>query len=197
MTLLLDDLCWIRSTMGYLHKKDRHHHPSDSHHPSLINHHRLRTPLVAAADLSVHSIYPNNTTMMKQYAPFLLLLLQAVPLYGWVTLPTPIRTLSSSSTSIIPGVISTTTPTSLQMAGFGDAKKTKEAKLKPKQQWDRYSNDLKKLTKFRVAVKAGDSDSAEWLEVGCVKSVENAYTEYAVAKQRSLIIEVRFVMIII
>jgi hypothetical protein len=83
------------------------------------------------------------------------------------------------------------------MAGFGDAKKTKEAKLKPKQQWDRYSNDLKKLTKFRVAVKAGDSDSAEWLEVGCVKSVENAYTEYAVAKQRSLIIEVRFVMIII
>ncbi len=133
--------------------------------------------------------------MMNQFAPLLLLLLQVLPLNGWVTLRTPSRTLSSSWTSaIIPGVTiaAPESTTSLQMAGFGaggDDKKKKETKLKPKHQWDRFS-ELKKENKIRVAVKVVDSDSGEWLEVGAVKSAENAYTEYAVARQRTLIIEV-------
>lgn len=78
------------------------------------------------------------------------------------------------------------------MAGFGaddKSKKKKETKLKPKQQWDRFG-DLKKEDKIRVAVKVVDSDSGDWLEVGFVRSAENAYTDFAVARQRSLIIEV-------
>jgi hypothetical protein len=132
--------------------------------------------------------------MMNQFAPLLLLLLQVLPLNGWVTLRTPSRTLSASWTSaIIPGVTNAApeSTTSLQMAGFGagGAKKKEETKLKPKHQWDRFA-ELKKENKIRVAVKVVDSDSDEWLEVGAVKSSENAYTEYAVARQRTLIIEV-------
>jgi hypothetical protein len=141
---------------------------------------------------------------MNQYAPLLLLLLQVLPLNGWVTtLRSPSRTLSSSWTptsAIIPGVTSIAAPaastTFLEMAagGFGGggddkSKKKKETKLKPKQQWDRFA-DLKKENKIRVAVKVVDSDSGEWLEVGFVRSAENAHTDYAVARQRSLIIEV-------
>lgn len=78
------------------------------------------------------------------------------------------------------------------MAGFGaddKSKKKKETKLKPKHQWDRFG-DLKKEDKIRVAVKVVESDG-DWLEVGFVRSAENAYTDFAVARQRSLIIEVR------
>lgn len=81
----------------------------------------------------------------------------------------------------------------LLKAGFGsgDPKKKKEIKLKPKQQWDRYTGDLKKQKPYRVAVKAEGKDSDEWLEVGNVKSIDGAYTKAAVARQRALIAEVR------
>ncbi|KAL7570017.1 hypothetical protein ACA910_017061 [Epithemia clementina (nom. ined.)] len=69
--------------------------------------------------------------------------------------------------------------------GTGDKQK-KEAKLKPKQQWDRFL-DLKKENKIRVAVRV--SEDGEWLEVGNVRSKESKYTEYALAKQRALIAE--------
>lgn len=86
-------------------------------------------------------------------------------------------------------------------AGFGgssnkknaeDSKSQKDIKLKPKQQWDRYT-DLKQETKIRVAVRVRNEDDVsgdEWLEVGRVKSKENLYTEIAVARQRALIAEV-------
>eukprot|EP00543_Licmophora_paradoxa_P009741 CAMPEP_0202462186 /NCGR_PEP_ID=MMETSP1360-20130828/52875_1 /ASSEMBLY_ACC=CAM_ASM_000848 /TAXON_ID=515479 /ORGANISM="Licmophora paradoxa, Strain CCMP2313" /LENGTH=199 /DNA_ID=CAMNT_0049084539 /DNA_START=20 /DNA_END=619 /DNA_ORIENTATION=- len=77
----------------------------------------------------------------------------------------------------------------IMMAGFGAPKKggkPKEIKLKPKQQWDRYTN-LKSETIVKVAVRT--SQEAEWLEVGRVKSKGNEYTEIAVAKQRVIIAE--------
>ena len=79
---------------------------------------------------------------------------------------------------------------------------SKETKLKPKQQWDRYM-DLKASDKVRVGVRvcatvaASSSDSADapaandWLEVGHVKSAPDVTTEVAVARQRALIAEVR------
>ena len=81
-------------------------------------------------------------------------------------------------------------------AGFGSGgddpkKKKKEIKLKPKQQWDRYTGDLKKQKPYRVAVKAEGKNSDEWLEVGNVRSKDGAYTKAAVARQRALIAEVR------
>ena len=108
----------------------------------------------------------------------------------------------------------------LKMAGFGGGggssgggKKTKSKKktgggknrpkkgknpttvtagYKPKQQWDRYS-DLKREEKVRVAVKiVGDNDNNEWLEVGRIKTKDNAYSAIAVALQRALIAEVSF-----
>jgi len=83
---------------------------------------------------------------------------------------------------------STTTCSSLfASGGFGSAKKKTEAKLKPKQQWDRYL-EMKKETRFPVAVKLEkDGADSEWLEVGHVKSKDNAYTKVAVARQRALI----------
>jgi len=76
-------------------------------------------------------------------------------------------------------------------------------KLKPKQQWDRFTTALKGEDRFPVAVRrvvedgdGGDSDetaASEWLEVGCVRSREGRYTEAAVALQRGLIAEVRTV----
>lgn len=80
-------------------------------------------------------------------------------------------------------------------AGFGGGspKKKKETKIKPKQQWDRYSGDLKKEKPYRVAVKAEGKESDEWLEVGNVKSKENKHTVAAVARQKALIAEVRSV----
>ncbi|KAL3909616.1 MAG: hypothetical protein SGARI_002516 [Bacillariaceae sp.] len=79
----------------------------------------------------------------------------------------------------------------------GDKKKkssgasdNKEAKLKPKQQWDRYSA-FKKEPKIRVGVRSKEDESDEWLEVGRVRSKDNQYTELAVARQRAIIAEVR------
>ena len=78
-------------------------------------------------------------------------------------------------------------------AGFGggDPKKKKEQKLKPKAQWDRYTDALKKETPYRVAVKAVGKGSEDWLEVGNIKSKGGDYTKAAVARQRALIAEVR------
>jgi hypothetical protein len=59
--------------------------------------------------------------------------------------------------------------------------------LKPKQQWDRYS-DLKKEDKIRVATRIVGEEG--WLDVGRIKSKDNLYTEIAVARQRALIAEV-------
>mmetsp|Transcript_51366 Transcript_51366/g.60037 ORF Transcript_51366/g.60037 Transcript_51366/m.60037 type:complete len:252 (-) Transcript_51366:87-842(-) len=96
---------------------------------------------------------------------------------------------------------------SLQMAGFGggaSAKKGGNKKnkkdtinlklLKPKQQWDRYtSSAMKGFDSIRVAVRvvrtinSDTTDEGSWLEVGAVKSKENAYTEAAVIRHRVLI----------
>lgn len=83
---------------------------------------------------------------------------------------------------------STANPTILFAGGFGGAgeKQTKDVKLKPKQQWDRYTA-LKKERPVAVAVKVAD----EWLEVGSVKSKDSGMTDIAVARQRALIAEVR------
>jgi hypothetical protein len=113
--------------------------------------------------------------------------------------------------------LGTTTPFRRQplprlfLAGFGSSgtsstSSSKEKKLKPKQQWDRY-NALRQENKFRVAVRVANIESnaatneetstaeqsgvGEWLEVGRVKSKDNAMTELAVAQQRGLIVDVR------
>ena len=58
--------------------------------------------------------------------------------------------------------------------------------MKPKQQWDRFAA-LKKETSVLVAVRVvGEED---WLEVGRVKSKDNANIDVAVAKQRVIIAE--------
>ena len=79
----------------------------------------------------------------------------------------------------------------VSMAGFASAdgdsnKKKKEMKLKPKQQWDRFAS-LKKETSVLVAVRVVGQE--DWLEVGRVKSKDNASIEAAVAKQRVIIAE--------
>mmetsp|Transcript_12230 Transcript_12230/g.34964 ORF Transcript_12230/g.34964 Transcript_12230/m.34964 type:complete len:220 (+) Transcript_12230:120-779(+) len=73
-------------------------------------------------------------------------------------------------------------------SGGKKKKKTTETKLKPKQQWDRYS-DFKREPKIQVAVRIKDEDSDEWLVVGRVKSKDNKYTEAAVFRQRAIIAE--------
>ena len=78
----------------------------------------------------------------------------------------------------------------VMMAGFGAAKESskKEPRLKPKAQWDRYS-DLKKELTIRVAVRVM-KEGEEWLEVGRVRSRDNQYTETAIARQRAVIADV-------
>lgn len=128
---------------------------------------------------------------------------------------TPPQTVSTTTTTPF-GVPTTTSSSRLYGGGFGGSgggsaadKKSKkasaggdsgnsgDAKLKPKQQWDRYL-DLKKETKIRVAVRCkttttdeGEGEEEEWLEVGRVKSKEDKYTELAVVRQRAIIAEVR------
>ncbi len=71
------------------------------------------------------------------------------------------------------------------------APSSKQIKLKPKQQWDRYS-DLKQETKVPVGIRIKEEeDSKEWLGVGYVRSKDSAYTAISVAMQRALIAEVR------
>jgi len=83
------------------------------------------------------------------------------------------------------------------MAGFGAApkkdSKKKSALLKAKQQWDRYLA-LKKSESFAVAVKVAGAPMTSssdgllgWLQVGIVRSKDDAYTEEAVVRQRLLI----------
>lgn len=88
-------------------------------------------------------------------------------------------------------------------AGFGGGgksskkkgkKNNKEAKLKPKQMWDRYL-ELKKDTKVRVAVRRNSEE--EWLEVGAVKSKGDENTAAAVFRQRALIAEVSFFLVVV
>jgi hypothetical protein len=81
-----------------------------------------------------------------------------------------------------------TTKTSSLFAGFGGSdESSKSKKLSPKQQWDRYLS-FKQQPKVQVAVRKIGSE--EWLEVGAVRSENNAMTELAVVKQRALIAEV-------
>lgn len=88
----------------------------------------------------------------------------------------------------------------LFLAGFGASsggggKKAKKSvapiKLRPKQQWDRYS-ELKREEKVQVAIRltADEGECTDWLEVGRVKSRENKFPELAVALQRAIIAEV-------
>ena len=93
------------------------------------------------------------------------------------------------------------TTTSLYAGGFGGGggmgkkvekkKKSaeKEKKLKPKQQWDRYS-EFKREPKIHVGVRIKGDDSGEWMEVGRVKSKDSQHTEAAVFRQRAIIAEV-------
>ena len=99
------------------------------------------------------------------------------------------------------------------MAGFGAAASKKDdkkkggggggggdvAKLKPRQQWDRYT-DLKGADSVVVGVRVlqstspvklpeGEGQGQEWFKVGTIKSQDNAYTEAAVIRQRPLISE--------
>jgi hypothetical protein len=85
------------------------------------------------------------------------------------------------------------------MAGFGaapkkDDKKKSDTKLKPRQQWDRYTELSKTTESVKVAVRVVVDDSApdaeiEWFQVGTIRSKDNAYTEAAVVRQRLLISE--------
>ena len=89
----------------------------------------------------------------------------------------------------------------LQMAGFGDAassssNESKEVKLKPKQQWDRYTT-LKKENSVVVGVKVvgaavidTEETASDWLVVGAVKSESTIPIDVAVARQRALLVEV-------
>jgi hypothetical protein len=86
-----------------------------------------------------------------------------------------------------PRLVSAPSTLSLGMAGFGGApsnKQKKELKIKPKAQWDRYT-DMKKVPMVRVAVRKTDTD--DWLEVGRVRAKDKVTTEIAVARQRALI----------
>jgi hypothetical protein len=83
----------------------------------------------------------------------------------------------------------------LFLSGFGKAAASSNSnaskaplKLKPKAQWDRFL-DMKKWTPIPVAVRVvrTDGTSSDWLEVGKVKSEEDALTEMAVVIQRALL----------
>jgi len=85
-----------------------------------------------------------------------------------------------------------TDQSTIMMAGFGGGtpskKKSKDRALPPplkaKQQWDRYGN-LKGTIKCTVGVRVDGSE--EWMTVGYVRSKDDAFSKYAVARQRALI----------
>lgn len=66
-------------------------------------------------------------------------------------------------------------------------------KLKPRKQWDRFiSDDLKSSDSIRVAVRvvsSSDGVFSMWYPVGDIKSKDNAHTEAAVIRHRTLIAE--------
>lgn len=89
-------------------------------------------------------------------------------------------------------------PSALFAGGFGGGGSTKgiekkssskQSKLKPKQQWDRFLA-LKATTKVPVGVRMKEDDTEDWIQVGHVRSKEDAYTEVSVTMQRALIAEV-------
>jgi hypothetical protein len=89
-------------------------------------------------------------------------------------------------------------PSALFAGGFGGGGSTKgiekkpsskQTKLKPKQQWDRFLA-LKATTKVPVGVRMKEDNTEEWIQVGYVRSKEDAYTEISVTMQRALVAEV-------
>jgi hypothetical protein len=125
--------------------------------------------------------------------------------FAALTLLIALATTTNAFTVVNPRSASASSRTApLGMAGFGTAPKKKGGKkkdvkqLKPKQQWDRYTGDLKSCDSIRVAVRIVESSSPvaetivdlnEWYEVGAVKSKDNAYTEAAVIRHRVLMAE--------
>ena len=109
----------------------------------------------------------------------------------------------SPSSLAIPGIAATRRGESrMDMAGFGDASSNdnnnKEVKLKPKQQWDRYTA-LKQEPSVVVGVKVvltsttdddDDDDKNGWFVVGAVKCASTISVDVAVARQRALLVEV-------
>ena len=61
--------------------------------------------------------------------------------------------------------------------------------MKPKAQWDRYT-DMKKAPMIRVAVRKEGDEEEEWLEVGRVRSKGGVSAVMAVARQRAIIADV-------
>lgn len=122
--------------------------------------------------------------MMLRYYGLLATLLVAADAF----MPTTLY--QTSHSSLMDRTITTaSTITELQMAGFGASdgdKKKKDKVLKPKRQWNQY-NAMKGSKSIPVAVRV--VDSADWLEVGAVKSKDNANTEAAVIRHRVLIAE--------
>ena len=143
---------------------------------------------------------PTFLTMISHTTTLLLVSLVCTLLLSCATA----FTISSSSTSSVSKVGSSIhnvqSPTSLSMAGFGGSggssstkKKKKNVvklpKLKAKSQWDRY-NDMKQCKKITVGVRiVGEGEDEDWMEVGRVRSLNDEYTEVAVARQRALIAE--------
>lgn len=158
---------------------------------------------------------PNPYSVILAFPVFLLVVVvstfqfHVVGCYAWVPSAATSRNRlflkKTVSIVLVPTIATTTTPspcttgTSLMMAGFGGGtgsssnrskKNTQEVKLKPKQQWDRFTA-LKKETRYPVAIrKTGDNDASSWLEVGAVRSKDNQYTEASVVRQRGLIVDV-------
>lgn len=115
---------------------------------------------------------------------------------------TPTTRFGSLPKAIISGEtqVSRTSKSPALFAGFGGGTGSKKkakgkkkggnapTKLKPKQQWDRYS-DLKTEEKIRVGIRMKEDESDEWLEVGKIRSKGTEYTAIAVAVQRAIIAE--------
>jgi hypothetical protein len=155
------------------------------------------------------------------FAVCLWLAKSAVPSNGWMTIAAVPTTLANRHVQpILPTRLHRSisrqesclqATAAAAKGGFGGAangNSSKEVKLKPKQQWDRYTA-LKKETAVKVAVRvvsvpattttAATEDSTDsagasrdsWLHVGSVKSSASVGIEMAVARQRALIAEVR------
>lgn len=95
------------------------------------------------------------------------------------------------TTTFLVNTKTTTTTTTVLFAGFGNVEKNDKkegVKLKPKQQWDRYMTNLKKMERVKVAVRIKGTE--DWIVAGYVKSIDNAFTELAVIKQKALIADV-------